>query len=100
VPTVSTVTVLTRAVIEGTPGCGYGARMDPNPNSKSKALIPSFAIAIVVGSLVAAKPWLVQHLGISLLSVNSRLVMALAAVVVSAICVVIVKALNQPKPPA
>jgi hypothetical protein len=74
--------------------------MDSGPNSKSKALIPPLAIAIVVGCLVMAKPWLVRHLEINSLSVPSRLVMAFAAAAVSVVCVGIVKVLNKPKPPA
>ena len=74
--------------------------MEPRPSSKPKTLIPPLVIATLVGGLVMAKPWLVEHLGIDRLSVHSRLVMALAAAVVSGICVVIVKVLNKPKPHA
>ncbi len=74
--------------------------MDENSASKPKALIPPLAVAILVGGMIAAKPWLVAHLGINLWSVRNRLTMALAAAVVSVICLVIVKALNKPKPNA
>lgn len=71
--------------------------MDQNSSSKPKALIPPLVLAILVGGLVMAKPWLVDHLGVNLLSVRSRLIMALAAAVVCGICIVIVKVLNRPK---
>jgi len=72
--------------------------MDPRP--KPKPLVAAWAIAILVGVIVSAKPWLVEHLGIGWLSTQDRLLWMSLAVVVCAVCVVIVKVLNRPKPNA
>jgi hypothetical protein len=70
--------------------------MDPRP--KPKPLIAAWAIAILVGVIVLAKPWLVEHLGIGRLSIQDRLLWMSLAVVVCTICVVIVRVLNRSKP--
>jgi hypothetical protein len=58
------------------------------------------AIAFLVGGIVLAKPWLVEHMGIDRLSVQDRLLWMVPLVVVCAICIVAVKKLNKAKPNA
>jgi hypothetical protein len=74
--------------------------MDPDSSPKAKPLVPAIAIAFVVGGLVLAKPWLVEHLGIDRFSMQDRLLWMVPLLVVCAICVFAVKKLNKTKPNA
>jgi hypothetical protein len=70
--------------------------MDPNSNPKRKLVTP-WAIAILVGVIIVAKPWLVEHLGINQISVPDRLVWMVVAAIICVVGIVMVKILNKPK---
>ncbi len=71
--------------------------MDPTPNPKP--LMAAGNISVLVGSIVLAKPWLVERLGIKELSINGGLIQMLAEPVVCAMCIALVKILNRPGHP-
>jgi hypothetical protein len=74
--------------------------MNQDSRPKSKPLIPALAIAFLVGGIVLAKPWLVEHTGLGRLSFPDRLLWMVPLCVICAICIFAVKKLNKAKPDA
>jgi hypothetical protein len=73
--------------------------MDRSPNANPK-VIAAWVVPILVGLIVLTKPWLVEHLGITELSIHNRLVLMLALAVACTACIVVFRILNKPKPHA
>jgi hypothetical protein len=70
--------------------------MDSSPSPIPSAIV-AVASTIMVGLIVLAKPWLVEHLAIHPLGTYYRLVFGLAVIPICAICIVIFRIINRLK---